>query len=306
LIGLGLPLIAALSSAGDVPYGAKRSATADQSTAALATRAWAVLQQAVQVQTGMGKIHAAEVLIAFGGAESMYKYFEGELPAAESVSPYRVGVWRVLARAAPSEVDRTFWIAKIERIFLNPSNPDRPHAIESLCKIGYRTSGQTLDAARNMARETAGSDAILAWWAVEMAGDSNALLKIVTALRSSDPVVRLVAAYVLRSLPAHGKTALAALASAAESEPSTTEAYPFLLDSAVLLNAKPERATVWRAELERLFMAGSPEARLESCQALMPVYLVGDLPRLEPMLESPDSDTRVAAAWTILYVNARP
>src|SRR4051812_2540692 len=52
------------------------------------------------------KVHAAEALIAAGDRDAARRAFEGELAAHGSEPQYRIGIWRVLAQSARTEVER--------------------------------------------------------------------------------------------------------------------------------------------------------------------------------------------------------
>ena len=271
----------------------------------LAGYARTVLHEVVRSASAMEKIHAAEILISYGEVATIRQHFEAEAPAAAAQSPYRIGVWRVLAQTASSAPERAIWIKKIETVFLDPDNPDRPHAIESLCKLHYPISGLALEAAREMATTSTESEALLAWWAMHLAGDAQALQRVVKALKSRDHVGRLVAAYILRWVHSSDPAVLAGIARAANSESPTSAAYPYMLTSAVLLNSDPTQITTWQDALERLLMTGSPETRFEASQGLLDRFQFADLPKLIPLLTAPEPDTRAAGARIILHVTSR-
>jgi hypothetical protein len=50
------------------------------------------------------RVHAAEALIAHGRREEAAAAFANEVDSAES--PYRIGVWRVMARSAEADEER--------------------------------------------------------------------------------------------------------------------------------------------------------------------------------------------------------
>jgi HEAT repeat protein len=271
---------------------------------ALALRARAQLLDALANEKAFIKVHAAEALIDLGEKDLPRRTFLSELPAANDVRPYRIGVWRVLAASSPSAAERVEWIARTESVVLDSSAMDRLHAIESLGKLGHVPSGNVRAAAAAMA---AGSDAeaVFPRWVLHLAGDQAALPGIVRALDSSDPIARLRAAYVLRWLKINDAAMRAAVARTAGREPSDAIGYAIILGAAVALDADPARTSAWVAALEHILAHGTPGARYDACQTLMRRYTTADLEKLAPLLDHPEGDARIGAAWAIQHVTRR-
>lgn len=286
----------ALSSA----CAADRSA-ADRLSSDLAQRAHSVLSDALVREKAFVKVHAAEALIALGDKEAPHRVFAAELPAANEIRPYRIGVWRVLAASSPTAAERTEWIARTEAVTLDADAVDRLHAIESLGKLGHATTPRACAAARAMAGGTA-AEGVFPRWVLYLAGDRDVLPQIVAALDSTDPIARLRAAYVLRWLKIDDAATRAALTRTADREPSDAIGYAIILGSAVSLNADPARVPAWIAALEQILANGSAGARYDACQTLMRRYQPADLAKLAPLLDHPEGDVRIGAAWAILHV----
>lgn len=265
------------------------------------SRARAVLDQIVAGERSWKRIHAAEALIAIGEGPSIRAIFSRD-HAASDLSDYRIGAWRIRANTAESPDERSRWIGKIEEVFRDPASPDRLDAIESLSKLGFVVSGRTRAMVRTLAAEAPEGDALFAWWALALAGEPGALERMTASLASANGMARQRAAYALRWLRPRSPAILQALARAANAEPFDTDAYPYLLSAALLLNADPQYSAAWQAKLENVLATGETWARYEASQSLMPRYALADLPRLMPLLENPESDTRIGAAWSILYV----
>ena len=271
----------------------------------LADRSRQVLATALADETGFVKVHAAEALIALGSAEAARATFLEELAVANDVRPYRIGVWRVLAATGPTPLDRAQWIARLEVVVLDAAASDRVHAVESLGKLGHAPTGSVRAAIEALARGPE-LDAVFARWVLHHAGDPTALSAIVKALESKDPRARLRAAYVLRWLNIRDAVTLAALARAAAREPEDAVGYPYVLGSAVLLEADPERTSQWVAALERVLTQGSTGGRYDACQTLMHRSTRADLGRFTPLLDHAEADVRIAASWAILHVLQQP
>ena len=268
---------------------------------ALAKRAHEILLQALNTEKAFVKVHAAEALIALGEKDEPRRVFQAELPAANEVRPYRIGVWRVLAASSSSPSERAEWIKRVEQVFLDPAAMDRVHAIETLDKLGHVPSGAVRTAAESMARES-NAEAVFARWALQLAGDHTALPALIAGLGSDDPITRLRSAYVLRWLKLTDPVTRAQVARTAGDEPPTAVGYTIILGAAVTLDADPKRTPEWVATLEQTLVSGTAGARYDACQTLMRRYTVADLPKLVPSLDHPEGDARIGAAWAILHV----
>jgi hypothetical protein len=244
--------------------------------------------------------------MAAGEADAIHAYFINELPSTES-SAFRIGVWRVLATTAHSADERNAWIAKVERVYGDPATPDRNQAIETLCKLGYRVSGPTLDLVRHHAAGPPAGPMILALWSSQLAGEPHALEGLTGLLTSDNPTLRTSAAYALRWLHPSDPAVRQALAHAAAAEPADSKAYAYILGAALAVDADPAQTKNWVAKLDQIFATGSTDARFEASWTLRQRYQAADLPRVAPFLDRPasENDTRVGAAAIILTTLAR-
>ena len=271
----------------------------------LLKRAHAVLVAALAHEKGFVKVHAAEALIALGEKDGPRRVFRAELPDGNEVRPYRIGVWRVLAASSPSAADRAEWIARTEAVVLDRTTMDRLHAVESLGKLAHApTAEAVLAAVRAMARETEAA-AVFPRWVLHLAGEREALPAIVAALDSSDPIARLRAAYVLRWLRISDPATRTAVARTAGREPSTEIGYPIIIGAAVALEADPARTAAWVAVLREIVAGGAAGARYDACQTLMRRETSTDPAPFAALLDSPEGDTRIGAAWAILHIAGR-
>jgi hypothetical protein len=215
-------------------------------------------------------------------------------------------VWRVLASTALTPADRSTAIGHIERIFLDPTSPDRPQALESLAKLGVHLQGAALDAARHLAASGPEGLRGFALWALQHAHEPLALAHLGARLRSPLERQRGIAAYALRWLQETDPGVLRQLAVAADAEPATSVAYVYLQSAAYALHADPARHAVWRSRLFGILEQGNVEARWEACNGLLHQAQPADLPRYVPLLDAPESDTQIGAAMTILHLAAPP
>lgn len=301
-IGLGLGLLSVVALPGADAVSPPPAPAPD----ALAAHARSVLHEIMASERSFVRVHAAEALIAAGEADAVRADFIRELPSTES-SVFRVGVWRVLANTTHSADERNLWIAKIEGTYCAPASLDRISAIETLCKLGYRVSGKTLELVRQEAAGPPSVQTLLALWSAQLAGELNALKGLTDLLSSSDPILRGDAAYALRWLHLSDPAMRQALVRAATVEPAGTYAYPYILGAALTVDADPTQTRSWEAKLDEAFATGSIDARFEASWTLKHRYKVADLPRLATFLDLPakENDTRVGAAAIILTTLAR-
>lgn len=268
------------------------------------TRARQILHEILAQQESWKMIHAAEALIAIGEGPAVQASFAANQPAADQ-SDYRIGAWRVRARTAESLEERSRWIERVESVLIDPASADRLDAIETLSKLNRPVSDQTLAVARRLASDLSESDATFALWALAFAGDAGALERLTAVLTSTNSQARGRAAYALRWLRPASPLILRMLAQAADVEPSDTDAFVYVVSSALACQADPLRLQTWHSSLEKVLFQGEPAAQYEACQSLMTRYGIGDIPRLLPLLDAPESDTKTGVAWTILFIEAR-
>lgn len=278
------------------------AATIEPSQRRPAERARSVLQRVVTEDRSWVGVHAAEALAALGEGRTVHERFLLEASHAGSL-PHRIGIWRVLAATTANTEERAAWIARIEQVFLDPDAPDRKQAIESLAKLGHRTTGAVLAEVRRAANAPASMNRVLPLWSLHYAGDPAALDQLLALLRSDDPVARQRSAYALRWIQPAGPAARAALVQAVKLEPAGTPRV-FLVSAALTLDADPAQRASWQNELQTFFHGDLPTGRLEAAQALAPFCQPADLPRLEALLDDADHDRRVAAAAMILHLLA--
>jgi len=266
---------------------------------ALSASAFATLRRTMAEKQNWVGIHAAEVLVVLGESESVRQDYLRDLSRTES-SPFRTGVWRVLARTARTPEERTGWVARIEAVLSDPAALDHSAALECLAKLGHRIKGAGFQIARRQADAPPESETLVPLWILHLAGEKEALPLIVRALGSNDLVARRRAGYVLRCLQVREPAVLAALVRAADAEAAGTDTQAYLLSAALQLDAAPERTAAWKAGLEQILAHGSVNARFEAAHALAPVFPVVRLPALAGMLTSTEGDVRIGAALIIV------
>jgi hypothetical protein len=264
-----------------------------------------VLERAVQEESGFVQIHSAEALAANGHTDLARRPFAETtgLTATGAPDPARIGKWRVLALTSPSASERDGWIARVCEVAMNPSSPDRIQAVETLGKLHVTLPADEQAVIRRWAEAAAPAVASFPWWVLAINGAPDALPQIVAGLAVPDPIARLRAAYILKRDRLSGAGAPAALARAWADEKADSVAYPYLLCAMATLAEDP---AVRRSCLEQLAQFATdptrPSGRYEACLTLMSLLPAAEAAKLAPVLQSPDADTRIGAAWAILQL----
>ncbi len=216
----------------------------------------------------------------------------------------RVLALRVLVHAAPDAAERAAWTTRIRDLFMDRDAPDRLHALESLTKLGDVPTGAELEEVRTWLASAPEPARPFGHWRLHLAGDPAAEPALLEALRATDAIARLRAAFVLRMIQPAGAGARAAVSAALAQEPADSPARPYLLSAALRLVADPAQAGRWREEaLASFLLPGRAVATLE----LAPV-----ITHLEPptaveiflaLLDHPEADARIGGAKALLGQN---
>jgi HEAT repeat protein len=241
------------------------------------------------------RIHAAEGLLDNGAGGRIVELFRPE--AETAAAPYRIGVWRVLARSTKGE-ERDGYINRIRDVMHDPQAIDRVSAAESLGKLDAASRSDRdfiLDWLKSADDATA---AFPRWLLVlssnlsERASDEASLAKI---LSSSDPVARLRAAFALGRLKQLSGESVAKLREQLKVEPADSIARVYLITGSLLHSSDPQE----RAQLEKQLSAYVKGKGNEQLEVGIVTGLLGTreaLQLLQPMLNDPEPDARIGAA----------
>ena len=153
--GLAWGRVLVLVLATTVGGQASRTLAAEPSpvTPELRDRSVAAMREVFDKQERWVKIHAAEYLLGLDYPDGVREAFLKELDARGSEPEYRIGVWRVLARAANNEDEQKKWTAEICQVAIDPKSPDRLHAVETLAKLRYKAADDELKAIEQAAKD---------------------------------------------------------------------------------------------------------------------------------------------------------
>jgi len=264
----------------------------------------AALDHEMRSNTSFKRIHAAEALIAHGQAETVARFFASEIETTES--PYRIGVWRVMARAAATEADRLRFVERIRQALLDLNGPDRLHAAESLAKLGKANPADRAAIAKWEATLDDTNAAFPRWLlllggsAETRATDEAHLAKL---LESKDPIARLRTGFAIGSLTDPSAASLAQLRRQSQVEPADSPARAYLIAAVLLHTPKdsPAFAEV-KKQLSAYLETGKPNEQLQAASVIGLRGTADDLPALSRLLNNPEADARIGGATGSLYL----
>lgn len=278
---------------------------------AVAAKALALVQRALETEQRWTKVHAAEALLAIGRRGDVARAFERELAQHGGEPEYRIGIWRVLAQAADGRSARDRWIRQIAGAFLDTAGPDRLHASETLGKLAYRAGEEEIAAFEEAARGANGPLAANALWVLTASGRAGAEARLAALLAPTDASgaaidagTRATAAYAMRFLPALSPAASDTLAAAAVDDRSGGIVAASLL-SAAFVHASGNRRPPLAAALERQVDTGDADVKTEVCSALAMAGGDAAVPLLTTLLSDRSIDVRLAAARALLQIDRR-
>ncbi len=237
-------------------------------------------------------VHAAEALIALHQPELVIETFQSQADTA--AARYRIGVWRVLARAQPAKERRNEYVRRIRNVLLDANAPDHLHAMEALAKLDEPIAD---DAERRIVREAsiyAGSGKPFALWRLTQVKNADASGTLVALLRDPDETTRARAAYVLGKLAPLSSSDIESLKRALADEPINSLARPALV------------VAVGGAEMRQMATnASSPAARYAAAMGLAEQGTSEDQQCLRELTKDPDEDVRVASAFALLKIDLK-
>ncbi len=264
------------------------------------TTALKIIQDALKTEKLFVKVHAAEFLIAHGFKEDPCAVFEEELKNHGSEKPYRIGIWRVLARSAESPEEREKWISRLRDAFMDRSGEDRSHALESLGKLNYavRTNGD--EEIENYARTKSGVERVLAEWVLARAGNVAYEKALLESCQMEDIDGRGFAAFGFRFLPKVSDSTRRQFLKLASAENEKSKAKVYFAGTGLWLT-KNSSQLKFRKKLWDFLQHGTPKEKYEACTALAGRAEEQDVSHLRPLLADENPDARISAANAILF-----
>lgn len=247
---------------------------------------------------GWEKVHAAEILILMNMPEGIYPMCRNE--EALVTSNARIGIWRVLAAVSP-ESEKSLWRQNIVNKVLDLDSGDRVVAIESLCKLGYVPSGEVLSTLHEFSTTATESDALYAYWALHLAGES--IDPIVEGLASPNPLSRMRASYIIEKINPTDSLVISRLHEVAKLEPEDSIAFPYLMKAIVKTDPLSPRLTLYISQMKKVLASGAPSERLQVAEALAGRLSSSEILGYEHLLDNSSASVRSAIAWLVLSTN---
>lgn len=283
-----------------------------------------VLRKVLHEQQEWVKVHAAEYLIWAGYPAGVKEIFLEENQKWGTRSPYRIGIWRVLAQTADSDAERKKWTDQIKTAFLDPEGSDRLHASETLAKLRISPMTDDPDVTNSSLNSSMKALVIYTLWSIAFTSEAHLqdararLIRILSDPSEKESPVKSIAAYATRQIgnvsPSDWKT----LADAAKDEPQGSPAKVYLLSSAWVSHQAEneidrEQLALLHEGLLAYKNAKNKGERSEMAMALAEKGTNQDLPVLLSLLrnenplgnEADDYDVMAAAAYAILRIEAK-
>lgn len=255
------------------------------------------LEREMTTNTQWLRIHAAEGLLDNGESRpKIAQLFQKESETA--TAPYRIGVWRVLARSTDGD-ERRRYVEMIRAVLNDPQATDRISAAESLCKLNAASRDDRAVVFQWLKTADDATAAFPRWLLVlsSAAGERHEDEAALAALaRSSDPVARIRAAFALGRLKNPAPESIAKIRDQLKVEPVDSIARVYLI-SALLLH-EPNGS-----ELEKQLLPyrnGKPNEQLEVGIVTGLLGNPANIPLLQPLLQSTEPDARIGAANGLL------
>jgi hypothetical protein len=265
-----------------------------------------MLEREMNSNSGWVRVHAADALLDHHHAQPVASSFAPEADTA--APPYRIGVWRVLARAAATAEQQQAFIERIRRTMLDPQASDRVHAAESLAKLGAASPS---DSPILVEWLVTASEPVSVYplWLLTLSGgrlgEAGTEARLSDLLDSNDSTARLRAAFALGRIRSVSPTAIARLSRRLELELEDSPVRAYV--AAALLRHTAGNSSA-AARLKRVLAAclvrGQPGEQLEAATALGMCGTTADLPTLTRLLHSLEADARIGAASGSLYILA--
>jgi SSS family solute:Na+ symporter len=273
------------------------------------------LLRAVREESKWVKVHAADALLlmpsAADTAAEVRTLFQAEENASASEPRYRIGVWRVLARASESPQGRAAYVDKVLRCYLDPDGPDRLHAVETLCKLGLALPAETCATIDGFRADPPDAMETFRLGVLANAGRKDAAIALGELLRLPEPRLRALAGYALRHVTTPLPDSVVELLDAPRLEDADPLQQAQLLTAACFANRGGRGGGQHAPRLFSLATAEPTTARYEVAAGL--AYLGGAalegqeerMSLLGKLLRDTDADVRVAASQALLQIARR-
>jgi HEAT repeat protein len=264
-----------------------------------------LLQHEMQTSAGWIQVHAADALLDHGDSASVAAVFA---PMAENPpAAYRVGVWRVMARAAQTKEGRRAAVENIQKELRDPHSVDRLRAVESLAKLGMADPADRETIRSWLPNADEAAVPFLRWaLALSETGEERAVNETALAalLDANDPVTRLRAAVALGRLGPLAPPVLQRLRAQIKREPAESIGKVYVIAANLRQAGGDAKLKDELIEALQPYLShGEAGEQLEAGAVLGQCGGSSDRSELETMLRSPEADARIGAASGLLYLS---
>ncbi|WP_437206900.1 HEAT repeat domain-containing protein [Planctomicrobium sp. SH664] len=245
------------------------------------------LKDALQLQGTWVSIHAADALLQLGELQTVWNAFEAQQETSEP--RYRIGVWRTLAKSAPTDSQRAKFVGRIQEVLRDDQATDQLHAVEALAKLRLPIAQEDREVVQRMAFSSTDAGAPFALWCLMNSGDATAADQLVACITSPLPVARARAAYVLWQRGEVTDERRGAIEQQLSSESDDSPAKVMLtaaLGGESALKLAQEGTTAGARSMGAMAIVGNQSQAARDA--------------LENLMKDPDQDLRVAAAFAWL------
>jgi SSS family solute:Na+ symporter len=281
-----------------------RSATLETPQIKLQTQAIDTLKTALAEQSKFIKVHAAEALLALSYGDQVADAFQKELALHGKESPYRIGIWRVLALAAGNDKHSAEYIQQLCNVALDPKSPDRGNAYETLAKLQYHIPPSERTRYEAASFDQSSDDYVCSLWLLAISGNDSDIRSLARLLDDASPRVRSLTAYALRQLrkplPPDVVAQLTKKALATDSQSDVS-----LVAAAFALEPDNQQVQELKQRLLSFATSANADDRREVATVLAIRGSVDDLPLMTEYLSDQVVDVRIAGATAILRIDRR-
>ncbi|HRO46522.1 hypothetical protein [Agriterribacter sp.] len=279
------------------------------------------LRKVMQTQQEWVKVHAAEFLIWSGNPGGVKEIYEEELQKFNDKSPYRIGIWRVLAQLSDG-IERKDYEQKVLHAFLDTSGKDRVHAVETLGKLKLSPYHAAPDVTKAALESDNAALCGYSNWAMAYT-DHNAMPDAQKYFYkqlmnpAADITLRRIAAYVLRYIQGVSPAQWNECASYVMSMPNEAEGrIGFLTTVVMLADEASEKTDLYQSVYNALLEYRTEKnkgVRIELANALSVKGTGKDIAMLVEWMRnqtptgiaSDDADVQASAAYAILKISER-
>lgn len=267
------------------------------------------------------KVHAAEYLLWSGHPEAVKEVFLRENDNSGTQSPYRIGIWRVLAQAEINPDQRRVWIEKIKAAFLDTAGLDRIHAAETLAKLRISPMIGHEAATNVILRGEKSALSLYTRWSVcytnqdSLRHASSGLITDIAGA-GTDVISKQILAYALRQMGELSPELWTQLSVLALLEPEGSAARVYLLSAAYVTRPDGHAADTYNAlrlALLQYSVSASKGERAELAAALAEKGTPAERDIVENLFNGTqpigkaddDADVQAAAAFALLKMDER-